>query len=119
MNSLTKYILGYLLSIVLTFAAIGALYLNSSSSYELLSQTTILALLTLLALTQFLVQLMLFLHLGEERKNSPTLAVFLITLFVVGVLVGGTMWIMRHLEHNTHAKIPFQEGVVTPQTELK
>jgi hypothetical protein len=38
---------------------------------------------------------------------------------VVGIVVGGTLWIMHNLEHmqGMPQNIPFMDGQVTPQTE--
>jgi cytochrome o ubiquinol oxidase subunit IV len=119
MTPLTKYIVGYLLSLILTFGAAALVFLEVTVYSPLFSPPIVLALLIALAFLQFLVQLILFLHLGEKQRNSSPVVLFLVTLFTVGALVVGTLWIMQHLEHNEHTQIPFREGVVTPQTELK
>jgi cytochrome o ubiquinol oxidase subunit IV len=115
MNPFAQYILGYLFSLVLTFGAAGLVFYNGL----VISQQVTFTLLTLLAFLQFLVQLIFFLHLNEEGRGSAYRVVFFATIFMVGILVLGTLWIMQHLEHSEHAQIPFHEGVVTPQTELK
>ena len=97
MNTLTKYILGFLLSVLLTIAAF-ALVLGQDS-FGVVPREILVALLVLLALVQLCVQLVLFLHLGEETKPRWNLTVFIFALIVVGVLVGGTLWIMNNLSH--------------------
>jgi cytochrome o ubiquinol oxidase operon protein cyoD len=119
MTPLTKYIVGYVLSFFLTFGAAALVFFDVMKSGPLFSPPIVLALLIALAFLQFLVQLILFLHLGEKQNSGSPVVLFLVTLFTVGALAVGTLWIMQHLEHNEHTRIPFREGVVTPQTELK
>lgn len=51
-----------------------------------------------LSLVQVLVQLLFFLHLGEETKPRWNLLIFLFMLLVVLILVIGTLWIMYNLD---------------------
>ena len=55
--------------------------------------------LIVLAVAQLFVQLILFLHLGEERKPRWNLTALIFALLVVAILVGGTIWIMNNLRH--------------------
>jgi cytochrome o ubiquinol oxidase operon protein cyoD len=50
-----------------------------------------------LALVQCVIQLTLFLHLGQEAKPKLRLLVFGFMLTVVLILVGGSIWIMHNL----------------------
>jgi len=52
-----------------------------------------------LALIQFVVQITLFLHLGQEAKPKFKLLVFSFMLLVVIILVGGSIWIMYNLNY--------------------
>jgi cytochrome o ubiquinol oxidase operon protein cyoD len=52
-----------------------------------------------LAIAQLLVQLFCFLHLGQESKPRWNLVALVFALFIVVVLVGGTLWIMHNLGH--------------------
>lgn len=92
MKTLHAYILGFVLSIVLTLLAFWV----TSSSFE---TSIILVSLVSLAVGQLLVQLILFLHLGSEPKPKWNVLAFLFALFVVTVVVGGSLWIMNHLHH--------------------
>jgi cytochrome o ubiquinol oxidase subunit IV len=58
-----------------------------------------LPILVTLAILQLVVQLMLFLHLGDEPKPRWNLLAFLFAVLVVAIVVGGTLWIMYELSH--------------------
>ena len=58
------------------------------------------AALAVLAITQLLVQLVFFLHIDKERKPRWNLAVLLFAALIVFIIVGGSLWIMYHLNYN-------------------
>lgn len=58
------------------------------------------AVLMTLALVQLGVQLVFFLHLGEESRPRWQLTAFLFTLIMVSVIVIGSLWIMNNLNYN-------------------
>jgi len=91
--TLKAYVSGYVSSIVLTLAA----YLLVA--HHLLSRQTAIAAVVGLALTQFLAQLLFFLHLGTEAKPRWKLMVFLFMVMIVFILVFGSLWIMSNLNY--------------------
>ena len=91
----TNYIVGYVLSIVLTLAAFALV--DSYSSQLFISQNMLVVTLLLLALAQLFVQLFCFLHLRSQGKWHTLTLLF--ALLVVVILVGGSIWIMTHLNH--------------------
>ena len=93
MTTIRKYILGFGLSVALTLTAFWAATQSGPKEF-------IIASLVALAVAQLFVQLICFLHLDEEGKPRWNFITFLFTAFVVIVLVGGSIWIMYHLEHN-------------------
>jgi cytochrome o ubiquinol oxidase operon protein cyoD len=86
-----KYTGGFIASIVLTFSAYW-IATHVSANRNLLA-----IVLALLAITQFIVQMVLFLHIGEERGPRWKLAAAGFMLCVVLILVGGSIWIMNNL----------------------
>lgn len=54
-----------------------------------------------LAAAQALLQLLLFLHLGLEENPRWNLIMFFFMVFVIVILVGGSLWIMANLDYNT------------------
>jgi cytochrome o ubiquinol oxidase operon protein cyoD len=87
------YVTGFVASIVLTVTA----YLLVV--HRLLTRRLLIGAVVALALTQFLVQVVFFLHLGRETKPRWKLAVFLFMTMVVLILVFGSLWIMTNLNY--------------------
>jgi cytochrome o ubiquinol oxidase operon protein cyoD len=54
-----------------------------------------------LALLQLIVQLICFMHVGQEEEPRWKLLVFDFTLVVIVIVVFGTLWIMGHLDHSS------------------
>ena len=91
--SLQKYTIGFLLSITLTLLAY-LLVTHVSGSNDL-----VIGIITVLAVIHFLVQMLFFLHLGDERKPRWKLGVLALMMGVVLILVGGSLWIMNNLNY--------------------
>lgn len=53
----------------------------------------------ILAFIQFILQLVLFLHLGEDRKPKWKTGVLLMMILIVAILVLGSLWIMKNLDY--------------------
>jgi cytochrome o ubiquinol oxidase operon protein cyoD len=97
-SKLGTYVTGYLLSIYLTLTAY-LLVVNHA-----FDNTLMVGLLTTLAVLQFFVQLVYFLHLSFERYNRWRLFVFGLMVVVVGILVAGSIWIMSNLSYRMTPK---------------
>jgi cytochrome o ubiquinol oxidase operon protein cyoD len=91
------YVLGFILSILLTVAA----YLVVAE--QLLAGWTLVFAIIGLAIAQMFVQLLLFLHLGKESKPRWNLLIFLFMALVVVILVFGSLWIMYNLNYRVMA----------------
>lgn len=94
-GTLRTYVSGFVASIGLTVTA----YLLVIHR-QLLSRRTLIAAVVGLALVQFLVQLLFFLHLGRETKPRWKLMVALFMVMVVLILVFGSLWIMTSLNYS-------------------
>mgnify|MGYP006357424111 CR=1 FL=1 len=90
-----SYIIGFVLSLVLTFAA----YFLITSDVVTFRPFLIPLLLTL-ALLQLVVQLYFFLHLGQEKGPRWNFIFFLSTVGIVLLILIGSLWIMTHLSYN-------------------
>lgn len=94
-GNVQSYVLGFILSIVLTFAAYVLV------EYKILANWPLNLAIILLGIGQTWVQLRLFLHLGEEAEPRWNLLSFLFMALVVLIIVGGSLWIMGHLSERT------------------
>lgn len=108
-KALWSYVAGFLLSVLLTIIPY-LLVINQILSSEVLFTGVIL-----FALAQLLVQLVFFFHLGNESERLNLIALIVIVFNVV-VLVGGSLWIMAHLNYNMMPQA-FHNGIVAPQTQ--
>ena len=92
-SKLRMYVTGYLLSIYLTMTAYLLVVNHAFDNFLMV------IILVILALLQFFVQMVYFLHLNAERQSRWRLFVFGIMIMVVGILVGGSIWIMNNLNY--------------------
>lgn len=93
-GSLREYILGLILSIVLTAIPFGIVMT------EALTGTPAVVVILLTAVAQVLVQLVFFLHMNtsSEQLWNTTSGIFVVVL--VAILIVGSVWVMAHLNHN-------------------
>lgn len=96
-GSIRSYTIGFGISLVLTGLAFWVVERANG-----VSSTALIATIFLLAIMQLVVQLVFFLHLGREEKPRLNLMVFGFMLLVVGIIVGGSLWIMSNLNYNMH-----------------
>lgn len=90
----SSYIIGFGLSLLLTFAAFGLVI------FDLLAGAELIAAIVALAAVQLVVQLVFFLHLGKESKPQWNLVAFISMLVILIVIVVGSLWIMKNLDYN-------------------
>ena len=92
-GSLASYTVGFVLSIVLTIAAYLAVTNNLVKGWSLV------IVIICLAITQFFVQLVFFLHLGKGSKPGWNIMMLGFMMMVVCILVIGSLWIMYNLNY--------------------
>jgi cytochrome o ubiquinol oxidase operon protein cyoD len=93
-GSVKEYVIGLILSIVLTAIPFGAVmggWFPTGVTFGIILVT---------AIAQVFVQLVFFLHMNgsSEQTWNTTSAVFIV--LVVAIIVIGSIWIMEHLNHN-------------------
>lgn len=93
-GSLKSYIVGFILSIVLTLLAFGAVM------QQWFSPLLIVTFVTVMAVFQLLIQLIFFLHLNSDSKPYWNLSAFLFAMLIVVVIVVASIWIMYNLNVN-------------------
>lgn len=107
-GSLKSYTIGFLLSLLLTSIAFLLIWNHVSSYHEVFSHPFLYASLTILSIIQLWVQATFFLHLGRSSQKRWNLIVFLLAVFIVGLIVIGSLWIMNHLNYNMMQMSPHQ-----------
>ena len=93
-HSIKPYIIGFVLSVELTLLAYWAVV---GGAYQ--AGFTI-AIIIGLAILQLFVQLLFFLHLGEEMRPRWRLVTLGFGILVVFIIVFGSLWIMDNLNYN-------------------
>jgi len=86
-----SYLIGFTSSLFITLCA----YFLAKN--HLLGKPYMVILLAILAITQFVVQLIFFLHVGREFSPRLKLIVMFFMITIVIILVGGSIWIMHNL----------------------
>jgi cytochrome o ubiquinol oxidase operon protein cyoD len=99
-GSIFSYTLGFLLSIILTFAAYIPTVIHFNSHHQIFSHELLIPLLLLFAFLQLTVQLIFFLHLLQEKKPRWNFIFFISTFALVLLVVVMSIWIMSHLNYN-------------------
>ncbi|RKN62789.1 cytochrome o ubiquinol oxidase subunit IV [Paenibacillus ginsengarvi] len=89
-GSFKSYLIGFLLSIVLTIIPL-VVVLN-----HWLEGTGAMVVMLGSAVLQFVVQLVFFMHLREEKKPRWNLMALLLGLLILLVIVIGSIWIMAY-----------------------
>ncbi len=107
----TNYIVGFVLSVVLTLLAYFAVV------NEWFSKRGIVFFIVTLALVQFGVQMLFFLHLSQEEKPRWRLGTLIFTVIIVGILVFGSLWIMDNLNYNMQHMTPSQQNKYLNENE--
>ncbi len=94
-GSVFSYVVGFVLSIILTLIAYSLVVNQVFSGWELAFA------ITGLALVQLTVQLLFFLHLGRGTDARLNVLAFGFMLIVVIIVAAGSLWIMSNLHYNT------------------
>ncbi len=95
-----SYVIGFVLSLVITLVAFVLTMRQIDADGPDLASGVVIAILAALAISQLVVQLLFFFHLGSESKPRLNTVSFLFMLMVVGILGLGSLWIMYNLDYN-------------------
>jgi cytochrome o ubiquinol oxidase subunit IV len=101
--TIARYSIGFVLSLLLTLAAYQVVVNGSTSPW-------LLAVLGALAITQMVVQLIFFLHLGDEVGPRYKMASFIFMAGILLIVVVGSIWIMQNLDYNMSHMTPSEKS---------
>jgi cytochrome o ubiquinol oxidase subunit IV len=91
-GSRKSYITGFLLAIALTVVPFGLVMSHSSIGTPLI--------IAVFALAQIGVHIVYFLHVNRSEEQRWHLMALIFTAIVVGIILGGSIWIMHNLYVN-------------------
>ena len=93
-KSFTPLVIGFLLSLILTFLA------YEMTDHHIFSGLSLLLIILGLASAQAIAQCIFFLHIGAESHPQWSLISLIFTIIVLIIIVGGSLWIMYNLDYN-------------------
>lgn len=99
-GSFLAYIVGFVLSLLLTLGAFIPVFLHQTSRHQAFPHEILLPLIFVLAFLQLFVQLLFFLHLGREERPWYNAIFLILTTGMIVIVVVGSLWIMHHLNYN-------------------
>lgn len=109
-GSVGMYVSGFVTSVALTLGA----YLLVA--HRVWNGNVLITAIIALALVQFAIQLVFFLHLNHNAKPRWKQLVFWFMILVVSILVIGSIWIMNNL--NYHMSLQQQQQYLKSQDSL-
>jgi cytochrome o ubiquinol oxidase operon protein cyoD len=108
-NIASRYVLGFVISLLCT---LGAYFLVMGHVF---SADLLLASVIVIALVQVIVQLEFFLHLGTGLSARARLIAFGVAIFIIGILVAGSLWIMYNLNQRMMPSMEQMEQYMNDQ----
>jgi cytochrome o ubiquinol oxidase operon protein cyoD len=93
-KTLFSYVVGFFLCIILTAIPFLAVYDGAAPIHWLYFIVIVCAIL------QLIVQTVCFLRLNFNKDGLENSLSFIFVIFVTLILIGGSMWIMWHLNYN-------------------
>ncbi len=93
-KGITSYLTGFGLAVLLTACSFGLAGTNFIYGPGLPTA------LVVLAIAQIGIHLVFFLHITTAPDNTNNVMALAFGVFIVFLVVGGSVWIMSHLDHN-------------------
>ena len=97
-GSLGSRVLGYLLGLGLAILLTATSFFIAGT--DLVWQPSIPVAIVVLAIAQMGVHIVFFLHITTGPDNTNNVLALAFGLLIVFLVVGGSIWIMDHLNHN-------------------
>jgi cytochrome o ubiquinol oxidase operon protein cyoD len=89
------YAIGFISSVILTIVAYAAVV--NDTVKDSFAPAVIALTISALAVLQLVIQLLFFMHLGDEPKPRWKLMSFLFAFIILSIVVFGSLWIMFDL----------------------
>jgi cytochrome o ubiquinol oxidase subunit IV len=108
-NSLKGYMIGFVLSIILTAIPFGMVMFPS------FGRDAIVATILTMAVVQVVVHVVYFLHLDSSHEERWNVSAFVFTVLIAAIVVGGSIWVMYHATENMEHHMNDRGEAVVPQ----
>jgi cytochrome o ubiquinol oxidase operon protein cyoD len=107
----TTYVIGYVLSVILTLIAFALV------SEGALPSVALVGVVVGLAVIQLTIQLIFFLHIGSGHAAKWKILTFFFAVLTSVIVIGGSIWIMNNLNYNMLHLSPHQQDIYLKQHE--
>ncbi len=94
-GGLKSYVIGFVLSVILTAIPFGLVM------YPMFATNMTIMIVLAFAIVQVIVHLIFFLHMDSSPEQRETVMSFIFTAIILAIIIGGSVWIMQNLNHNT------------------
>ncbi len=94
-GSLKSYMIGFVLSVILTAIPFG-LVMGGVLDSKLLTAVIVMS----IGAVQIVVHMVYFLHMNPRSEGGWTMMALIFTLVIVGIALAGSLWVMHHLNAN-------------------
>jgi len=94
-----SYIIGFVISLILTLTSFFLVIERMIDGWALIY------IICTLGFIQAIIQLLFFLHMGQEEKPHWDVLVFSFMVLVVLIVVVGSIWIMDNLDYRMMGKV--------------
>ncbi len=94
-GTVSSYLVGFVLSVILTAASFGVVIGGWFSTNE-----TKILVLAALAAVQIVIHLIFFLHMNTSSSQRWNLTAFIYTVLTVVIVIVGSLWIMHNVSVN-------------------
>jgi cytochrome o ubiquinol oxidase subunit IV len=94
-GSRKSYIIGFLLSVVLTAIPFALVMTGALSDPRLTA-----GIITAFAAVQIVVHMIYFLHMNAKSEAGWTLMALIFTVIIVVIAIAGSLWVMYHMNVN-------------------
>lgn len=99
-GSLKSYIVGFILSIVLTLLSFGCV-MSGAVPHDLIVPGIVV-----FCVAQVLVQLVFFLHLSAAPGQRNNLVIGVFTVLIIAIVVVGSLWVLHNMNVNMMHPVP-------------
>lgn len=94
-GSRREYVIGFLLSVVLTAIPFALVMTNAFADGRITAGIVMLC-----AIVQIVVHMIYFLHMNTKSENGWTLMALIFTAILVVIVLSGSLWVMYHMNLN-------------------
>jgi cytochrome o ubiquinol oxidase operon protein cyoD len=94
-GTLTSYMIGFILSVILTAIPFYLVMTGKLGSKEVTAIT-----IMVFAVVQIFVHMVYFLHMNAKAEGGWSILALMFTLIIVVIALSGSLWVMYHLNTN-------------------